>query len=105
MPVGDLSKVIELWSELGQPPSTPAQVANSVKVPLTDGLALKTAWLSVMKRSPGVNPAAADCAGAIARYFSVNWGGIGAGSVPNNVPIPKQSIVMIWLSLYWLANR
>ena len=103
--VPTLSKVIALWSELGQPPSTPAQVANSVKVPSTDGLALKTAWLSVTKRSPGVNPATVDCTGAIAMYFSVKMGGMGAGSVPNGEPTPKQSTIMIWLSLYWLANR
>ena len=32
--VPTLSNVIELWSEMGQPPSTPDRVANSVKVPL-----------------------------------------------------------------------
>jgi hypothetical protein len=102
--VPTLSNVIAEWSELGQPPSTPAQVANSVKIPL-GGVALKTAWLSVTKRSPGVNPAPVDSAGARARYFSVNMGGMGAGSVPKGMPIPKQSTILIWLSLYWLTYR
>ncbi|HWI67889.1 MAG TPA: hypothetical protein VNS88_05885, partial [Nitrospiraceae bacterium] len=38
-------------------------------------------------------------------YFSVNWGGIGAGSDPKCVPIPKQSTILMSLSLYWLTYR
>ena len=58
-------------------------VANSVKGP---GVALKMNWPNVMKRSRGVNPAAADCAGAIAMYFSPQ--GPRPGIVPNTVTIP-----------------
>ena len=101
--VPTLSNVIALWSELGQPPNTPDQSANSVKI-LRGGVVLKTCWLRVTKRSPGVNPAAADSAGAIAMYFSVNTVGIGAGSVPNNVPFPLQSTVSI-SSVFVLAHE
>jgi hypothetical protein len=100
--VPTLSNVIALWSEPGQPPAIPDQSANCVKIPL-GGVALKTFSRSMTKRSPGVNPAAADCAGARAMYFSTK--GLLPGSVPNNEPFPLQSTILIWLSKYWLTYR
>src|SRR5215471_21764926 len=90
--VPTLSNVIALWSEAGQPPSTPDQLANCVKTP-TGGVAFWTVCCNVAKRSPGVNPAAADSAGAIAMYFSIN--GLWLGSAPKNEPFPLQST--IWM--------
>ena len=97
-----LSNVIPLWSDNGQPPNTPDRVANCAKVPL-GGVALKIVCTCVMKRSPGVNPAAADSCGAIARYSSsTNPTG---GSVPNNEAFPWQSIISTFPLAYSVTKR
>ena len=99
--VPTLSNVSELWSELGQPPNTPDQSANGMKI-LRGGVVFKTCWFRVTKRSPGVNPAAADSAGAIAMYFSTNPV---LTIVEKNEPFPRQSTVSICPFWYWLTKN
>ncbi len=60
-------------------------VVKNVKGP--GGVALKMPWPYVRKTSRGVNPASADCAGAIAMYFSP------AGAAWYTEGIPSQSSV------------
>jgi len=50
-----------------------------------------------------VNPAAADCAGAIAMYFS--WQEPNPGSVANNVANPLQSILRMFSEQYSLTSK
>src|SRR5947207_9285577 len=57
----------------------------------------------VTKTSRGVNPASADCDGAIAMYFS--WPPVPtSGSVAKTVTFPEQSIVSIFCVSYSVAN-
>src|SRR5438552_18701004 len=59
---------------------------------------------SVTKTSRGVNPASADCDGAIVMYFSrppVTTTGI----VAKSETFPRQSIVSIFCVSYSVANR
>src|SRR5205814_7147923 len=75
------SNVIPLWSVAMHP----AIVVNIVTVPLW---ILKTVAPSVTKTSRGVNPAAADCDGAIVTYFSRQEPN--PGIVANNETVSSQ---------------
>src|SRR6476660_7662749 len=100
--VPTLSNVIELWSERGQPPFTPAQLANGMKTPL-GGVALRTDCSDVTKTSPGLNPATADSAGAIAVYFSTK--SVLLTIVPKNEPFPRLLTLWAVPFSYWLTTN
>src|SRR5438034_11723258 len=81
------SNVIPLWSDERHPVS----VVNSETVPPET---LKTNAPSVAKTSRGVNPAAADCDGAIAMYFSRQEPN--PGSVANTEAVPSQATALMF---------
>src|SRR5436309_12927881 len=81
------SNVIPLWSDERHPVS----VVNSETVPPET---LKIEAPSVTKTSRGVNPAAADCDGAIAMHLSRQEPN--PGSVANNETVPSQSTVSMF---------
>src|SRR5439155_16341520 len=90
------SNVIPLWSDERHPVS----VVNSETVP---SWILKTIAPCVTKTSRGVNPAAADCDGAIAMYFSRQEPN--PGIVANNETVPSQATVSMLSVQYSLTNR
>ena len=64
---------------------------------------LKTKAPSTAKTSRGVNPAAADCDGAIAMYFSRQEPN--PGNVANTVAFPLQSILSMFSEQYSLTSK
>src|SRR5947208_1382369 len=64
---------------------------------------LKTIDLGLTKTSRGVNPAAADCDGAIAMYFSRHEPN--PGIVANNETVPSQATVSMLSVQYSLTSR